>query len=89
MAELPTAPAKEHRYAILSHIYDEAPRFDPDTPPEEQIDTRVLADSVHLDLETRFVLAAGIVAAAIPVLLGGMLVWIAYVNNWNFLNWME
>jgi len=89
MAELPTATSKEHKYAILTHIYDEAPQFDPDTPPEEQIDTRVLADSIHLDLETRFVLATGAVLAAIPVVVIGLAVWIAYVNNWNLLNWME
>lgn len=76
-------------YAILSHIYDEVPQTDPDTPPEKQISTGVLADSVHLDLETRFVLATAIMLAAIPVVLVGLAVWVAHINNWNFLNWME
>ena len=89
MADLPTAKTKVHKYAIVTHLYDEAPQFDPDTPPEEQIDTRVLSDSIHLDLETRFVLAISSFLAAIPVILVGLVIWICVINNWNFLDWME
>ncbi len=81
--------APRYKYAILSHIYDEVPQFDVDTAPEEQISTEVLSDSIHLDLETRFVLATGIILAAIPVVLIGLVVWVNVINNWNFLNWLE
>lgn len=91
MAEPQTASTESprYKYAILTHIYDEVPQMDPDTPPEEQISTEVLSDSIHLDLETRFVLAASIFLASIPVVLLGLIVWINVINNWNFLNWME
>lgn len=97
MAESPQqtteAPVQKTRseptFAFLTHLSDEVPQHDPDTPPEKQVSTDVVTDSIHLDLETRFVLAGIIMAAVIPLIIVGMAVWVAVINNWNFLSWME
>lgn len=58
-------------------------------PPNEQITTTCMLDGFHLDLVTRWLIAIVSVIVATPLFIVGMAVWVAYINNWNFLTWLE
>lgn len=65
-------------------------RFDGETrTPCRQITTATMLDDFQIDLRTRWIIAIASVIVAMPVFIIGLGVWVAYVNNWNFLNWME
>lgn len=58
-------------------------------PPSEQVTTRCLLDDFEFDLFSRWVLTIVGAFLAVPALIAALCVWVAWINNWNLLNWLE